>query len=484
MSEEQGARLACALDAALKCLAAALAVSLVVAGWHDVSQAYDVWYYHVPFAARIAGIVDEGTYAFSAENAVRYQGFPLLAEALQGLVWRATGHVEATSFVSLASLFAIPLLLRRLFGAPLHLSLLALLAIPLVHVHATSSYVDLPGNACATMLLLCVYRLTTSEAGRARSLRFLVGCAVLAAAAANTRFQVLPIVAIASAVVAFCSLRDLRSWRRLDRPARFGLVKRAIVIAIAAPIVLATPIKNGIRHGNPVWPVELHVLGRTLPYAEEAYEQSPVHLVDAPRPVRFVRSVLEIDNLPVSTGRRWSIDQWAPSDHPSCRMGGYFGAYVAVNLLALGWAAWRRRTRETAGAAVLFGVVTIVASVVPQSHELRYYMHWMLLLVSLNVILWAQKAPAAAGVVATAALAVVVWTTKAGYLYPSGSTFEQFLAKRVDRAVVESAAPGERLCIAREPFTFLYAPVFHGRDDYTVQEATSDADCKGARRVP
>src|SRR5690606_26555916 len=133
---------------------------------HDVSQGYDIWYYHLPFAARIAGIMDASTYAFSADNAVRYQGFPLLAEALQGLVWRVTGHIEATSFVSLAALFAIPIFLRRVFGAPLHLSLLALLAIPLVHIHATSSYVDLPGNACATMLLLCVYRLTTGAGVR------------------------------------------------------------------------------------------------------------------------------------------------------------------------------------------------------------------------------------------------------------------------------------------------------------------------------
>ena len=50
----EGSPLKSALDLVLRGLAALLAASLVIAGWHDVSQAYDVWYYHLPFAARLA----------------------------------------------------------------------------------------------------------------------------------------------------------------------------------------------------------------------------------------------------------------------------------------------------------------------------------------------------------------------------------------------------------------------------------------------
>src|SRR5262245_14873777 len=42
-----------AVDLALTVLAGVVALSIAVAGWHDVSQGYDVWYYHLPFAARI-----------------------------------------------------------------------------------------------------------------------------------------------------------------------------------------------------------------------------------------------------------------------------------------------------------------------------------------------------------------------------------------------------------------------------------------------
>ena len=135
-------------------------------------------------------------------------------------------------------------------------------------------------------------------------------------------------------------------------------------------------------------------------------------------------------------------------------------------------------------AVALFGGVTVVASLVPQSHELRYYMHWMLLLVSLNVVLWAREARWAVGLAAASALAVVTWSTDAAYLHASGSTFEELLERRVDRSVVEAASPGERLCVGRQPFTFLYAPVFHRKKDYVVQEATTEADCRGARFVP
>jgi hypothetical protein len=472
--ERRSARpnVALAFDLLLRGLAALLALSLVIAGWRDVSQAYDVWYYHLPFAARIAGVVDARSYAFSADNQARFEGFPLAGEALQGLVWRLTGHIEATSFVSLAALFALPFCLRRMFGVPLHLALLALLAIPLVHIHATSSYVDLLANACVTMLLLCVF--DTLRSGTPPTWKRLVAAAALAALAANTKFQLVPIVGLASGALFVLALRGPAVKRRL------------VVLVIALPVVLATPIKNAAVHGNPVWPIELKVLGRSLPHVEEAYGSSPQHLANTWAPMRFVRSVLEIDNRPIATHARWSLDQWTPPDEPGYRMGGYFGAFVVLNVLALAAAVWRRRDREAIVAGAMFAGVTVVASLVPQCHELRYYMHWMLFLVALNLVLWTRRGPARGivGAVAVAALAVVTWSTEGGYLYASGKTFAELVASRTDRSVIESAAPGERLCIARQPFTFLYAPAFNGRNDYAVQEATVDADCKDARKIP
>ena len=473
------ARVGRVLDLALGVFAIAVAIAITASAWHDVSMAYDVWYYHLPFAARLSGIMDASTYAFSADNQARFEGFPLFAELLQGIFWRATGHVAAANLVSLFALFALPVFLRRVHGVPLHLSLLALLAVPLVQIHATSCYVDLPANACVTLLLLCLHGALVKR--EPPSLRLLAGCALLAAAAANTKFQLVPIVAIASTALVVLSLRGVHRWRGIEAGERSAMKRRVAVLVCALPIVLATPIKNAAIHGNPVWPVELHVLGRSLPYVEGAYASSPPHMEHASRPMRFARSALEIDNRPIASHRRWSLDQWTPPDEPAYRMGGYFGAYVALNLLALAAAAWRR-SREGIAAAALFGAVTVVAALVPQSHELRYYMHWMLLLVSLNLVLWTRRPRArwAVAVAASAGFAVVAWSTGAGYLYPSGVTIDVLVAGRVDRSAIDAATPGERLCVSREPFTFLYAPTFHARKDYAVQEAVSAADC--ARR--
>jgi hypothetical protein len=438
--------------------------SLVIATWHDVSQGYDAWYYHLPFAARVVGLSDASTFVFSAENQRRFEGFPLFAELLQGIVWRVTGHVEATGFVSLGGLFGLVLVLRRLYRVPRSIALFAFLGIPLVHIHATSGYVDLFANACATVLLLVVHRALSSNAPPHPKL--LAGAALAAAAAANTKFQLVPIVVVACLALAGVAIKR-------------GIGKHEIAImCLAIPLVFATPIKNLTRHGNPVWPVELRLAGHAFRSTEAAYEFSPIHLRGAPRPVRFARSVLEIDNRPIAG--RWSLDQWAPPRDPACRMGGFFGAYAVAQLVLLGLAV-RRRTREAFAAAAVFAGATVVAAFVPQSHELRYYMFWMLSLVALNLVLWRKHIAMTA--VALVAFGIVTWATEAHYLYASGKTFATYLTERTDPSVLESIAPGERVCIGRQPFTFLYAPLFHPGKNYVVQERADDSDCVGSRRV-
>jgi hypothetical protein len=450
------------IERAWRVLAALLATSLVVAAWHDVSQGYDAWYYHLPFAARLTGLEHAGAFVFSAENQRRFDGFPLFAELLQGLVWRLTGHVEATSFVSLGALFGLVLVLRRLYGVAASIALFAFMAIPLVHIHATSGYVDLFANACVTVLLLFLHHVLASVVPP--SPKLLGVAALAAAAAANTKFQLVPVVVVASVALVVVTIR-----RGIDR-------RQIAIVGLAIPLVFATPIKNVVRHGNPVWPVELRLAGHTLPSAEAAYAFTPAHLRDAPRPVRFARSVLEIDNGPIT--ERWSLDQWAPPSSPACRMGGFFGGYAIVLLGLLGLA-MRRRTREALAAGGVFAGATVVAAFVPQSHELRYYMFWMLSLVALNLVLWRKHVAMSAA--AMAAFVVVTWATDGHYVYPSGKTFATYLREHTSAAVLDSITPGERVCIGRQPFTFLYAPLFHPGKDYVVQERAEDADCAGAR---
>jgi len=458
------------VDVALRVLAGGLMLSLGIACWHDTSKAWDVWYYHLPFAARLVGLVDPSAFRFGALNEARFDGFPLFGELVQGVLWRITGKPECASFASLAALPALAWLLKRLFAVPRSLTVLALLAIPLVQIHATAAYVDLPPNAWVAMLALLAYRQVVAR--EAPSVRALLFGSALAVAAANTKFQLVPVVLAAAAVLVATALR--RDARRRVR---------LLVIALALPFVFATPIKNTIRHGNPVWPVELHVLGKTLPHNEGAYASSPDWLDNVPRPLRWGASVLELGLHPIASHARWSIDQWTPPSEPGYRMGGFFGAYAIVNVAALAFAAFVRRTREAKVAAMFAAGASIVASLLPQSHELRYYLFWMLLLVALNLVVWSRERRFTTSVVALAALAVVTWSTGGTYLYASGDSFAKLLQDKVDRAVLDRIEPGEHVCIMRQPWTFLYAPRFHPEKRYSVQEAAEVAECGDARSI-
>ncbi len=346
----------------------------------------------------------------------------------------------------------------------------ALLAIPLVQIHATACYVDLPANACVTVLVLIAFRHVVER--KAPRARVLFGAALLASVAANMKFQLVPVVLAASAVLVFASAK-----RDADRRTRM------LVIAAAIPFVFATPIKNTVQHGNPVWPVELHALGRTLPHTERAYASSPDWLEGTPRPLRFASSVLELGLPPIAAHRRWSIDQWTPPHEPGYRMGGFFGAYAFVNIVGIAVAAVRRRSREARCAAAFMISATAIASVLPQSHELRYYMYWMMLLVCLNLVLWSRERPATTAIGAVVAFAIVTWSTSATYVWASGDSFASLVAAKTDASQLEGVKPGERVCVRKEPWSFLYASAFHRGAAYSVQEAEDDDDCRGARTI-
>jgi hypothetical protein len=119
----------------------------------------------------------------------------------------------------------------------------------------------------------------------------------------------------------------------------------------------------------------------------------------------------------------------------------------------------------------------MVASIMPQSHELRYYLFWALLLISVNLVLWADRARTLTAIVPLCAFGLVAWSTGGVYLYPSGESFTRLLSSEVDPRVVEGASPGATICVARPPWTFLYAGTFHGKS-YHVQEALSPQDCR------
>ena len=445
------------LDRALMVLAAALLAMTGLAAWLDVSQAWDVWYYHLPFAARLVGIVGGDSFVFSRLNQGRFEGFPLGGEIAQGLLWRLTGRPEAANLVAFSSIPLFAWLVRRWFAVPFHHAVLALFAVPLVQTHASASYVDLPANVSLACLVLLVLR-AFERTGAPRARDAVVGLA-LASGAAHLRFQLAPPVLLALVLLA-------------TRAAR----RERLTLALGAPLVFAWPLKNLLRHGNPAYPVELRIGPFTMPGLDTPYASAPTWLENAPRPLRFFASVFEVGLRPLSDAGRWSVDQWTPPDHPGYRMGGFFGAYVVLLLVLLAWA-WRAG-KLTKTQRWAFLLLTGVVAFMPQSHELRYYMVWMLILVTLAL---RATPPASRPLVALACsgfAAVVIASTGGAYVRPSGSSFEELKKKRVDEALLAPRKEGARLCIARPPWNVLYAAPLRGDVmRYVVVEADSLDDC-------
>lgn len=385
---------------------------MLAAALHDASRAWDVWSYHVPFAGRLGGVLPPSVYAFHPANQARFDGYPLLGELLQGLVWRVTGRVEATNLLAFASVPIFAWVMRARHGVAWPLTVIGALAIPLVHVHATSSYVDLPANVAATVLVMEAIAVHATREPVSRASLLVAG--VAAAFAVNAKFQLHPFVLAAG--VAF-------AWRAVPSVLARRDPREIAAIVCALPLVFFRPLENLVLHHNPYYPVRLEAFGVVLPGPETPYGAAPTWLRDWPRPARFVASLLEIGLRPMSSTRRWTVDQWMPDGADGARMGGFFHAYVVALLAMLALRAALDQSRRTRVMLVGFGLLTALASIVPQSHELRYYLVWMLALVAVNLVLARHGGPAwlgprAVGVVSFAALAVVLAVTRGGYAYP------------------------------------------------------------------
>ena len=381
----------------------------------------------------------------------RYQGFPLLAHFFQGFFWRITGRVQGANLVCFLSLVIYLFFLRTCFQVPFYLSAIAILAIPLVLAHSSSSFVDLPGNLGASVLLMMTYRLyAQSQLPNKKDLLILfLGAAV----AANTKTQLQLLVLF---VCFFVIIRLIWLLFKQSKTSTRQLLKILPISLLASLLVFATPVKNLAVYGNPFYPVKVEVAGVVLNHklVPEAYQ-------DSSRPQKWLRSILEIN------AARWSVEQWS-GDPTRNRTGGFFGAYVIFNLLLLVSLSvtelWRnqrlpkaKRSIDATTALATMAVVSIVPANFPQSHELRYFMFWMISLVSLNSYLivrpqtqeniWRWLQPKYLGLICLVFLTIVLSKIGAAYGKPSFYNLETQIALGVRPEFLSQIEPEEQICL-------------------------------------
>ena len=469
----------------------------------DIDNNYDPGWYHLPFAGRIWGILPPEMFTGDEKwFEPRFEGFPLLAHFLQGFFWRITGRMQSTNLVSFSSIVGYFWFLRSYFKVPLYLSVIALFSIPLVLTHASTSFVDLLGNVGTSILVMmgyCFYKNRELPTAKELFMAFL-GAAI----AVNTKTQLQPLVFV---ILIVLGIRLI--WLYWQQPA-VKLLQILPIALIAALIIFATPVKNTVLYGNPLYPIKIEVAGVVLNHklSPEAYDEGN-------RQQNWVTSVLEI-NAPLS----WTPDQW--SNYPArSRRGGFFGAYVVFNLLLLLGFFIReliqnkslpkdKRSREARFAVLTAIAMSIVPLNFPQSHELRYFMYWMITLVSLNLYLvslpknkqllgkWLQ--PKYMGLVYAVFLAIVL--VKIGNIYakPSLITLDKYVNFGIKPGFLSQVEPNDRVCLlsrhigediqiaptAALKYVFLYSSYFHPEldYDYSVQAALNPEACGDRKIIP
>lgn len=458
----------------LQATALALLALLLIKAAFDVSLHFDSWWYHLPWAARLAGLVSSDAYLFEPIAAARYDGFPVLPELLQGLLWRMTGRVESANLVNFAALVAFIAFLKHFFRVSWWLAVPALLAVPLVQAHATSTYVDLIANLAMAAMVLLTYLLYAKPDAIRPTL--LVTLAVSAFIAAHSKFQLIPLVAVALLFSAIPILRQMLAKSAIDRMgSRPSLV--FVVYTLALSAIFWVPLKNLYQHGNPVYPIQITVLGHKLNGPEMLPPENlgGGAIESSNRLTKWFYSVTEAGMGDMRNVKRWTLDSAAPEGSPLGIQGGLFGAYVIFNFVIFAWLVSRIPYEERIVTVTFVGIITMLAAVMPASHLLRYYMFWFIALISLNLYLLTQHYPPAwklaAGGICVAFALVVIDATDQNFVRPQFRSMASLLAERVEPGILVQLREAEPVCLALDAANqpFLYASIWHRGTNYSIK---------------
>lgn len=455
-------------------------VLIVVRAVLTVDPIWDTLQYHWPFAGRLSGMCDRNCFLLSGGLEARYDGFPLLMNALQGLLWRLTGTPGMADLINIAMVVALMTYLRWRFCVPLAWSWLAFLAIPEVQIELTTSLIDLPVNTAVTLAIVVVLRMLVQPNVDQRAD---VGIALVAlAVATGSKFQIVPIALVTWFAIVTLARRN---------PSSVGFTRRLpLVVSLSLVGALALLPKlaiNALAFGNPFYPIAVRFGPFQFPGLEPMISGNAISDVWAtwPNPVRWVISVLEYDAFH-SRWLPWTIGQGeVPQSSPSFRMGGYFVSYVLGAITLIVWSA--RTTPLARWVLAMVISLSFICAWTPLSHDLRYNEYWMLALVSLALVI--VHSPAFAGpqqaanrgathaLIAIAATSVVMMTGGA-YLRTNGFRLEDLT--RETNAVVAGVPEGGTLCILNSDRRgFLYSSVFHPPRHYLTRTLFADeqAEC-------
>ena len=142
---------------------------------------------------------------------------------------------------------------------------------------------------------------------------------------------------------------------------------------------------------------------------------------------------------------------------------------------------------------VFFALLSIVTAVHVESHDLRYYMYWMIILITLNLYFLVRAqgdraflfTPQQFGVVCCLVLAAVIWLTRGAYVRPLTQPVAVGYMGAIEPAIRAAIEKSPTICVAgRTNLFFLYTDTFHAPLRYSVKAARFESQCGSRVVVP
>lgn len=459
----------------MKWVSVLVLVLIAIKSLVDVDKAWDVWSYHMPFAGVLWGMTSPETLLFDSDIQVRFEGFAMFGEWLQGFFWFITGHFEAGNLVGFLSFLLYLFFLKSQFNIPVYLSTISLLAVPLIQMHAVSSYVDLPGSLAVSVLIMMTYKLYSRPDEVCKNDIYLLFLG--SACAANIRLKLIPVVFL---ILLFTIPKLIKIYIHKIKLGSHKLPNKNLVYIVfigAFLIIFATPIKNTLINGNPVYPVKIQIGDITLNHAEPIYKSPKIPGQNTPRFVIWLYSIFEF--IPMALFfKHWVINAWWL--WVGTRFGGYFGAYVLFHLIFFCGLLKNNWSRDAKILGILFIIMTAISSLMPSSQQVRYYMFWMIVLISINLHLvckFSKERKVAKflniqsiSLAACSALLIVVIFTKAVNVSPKFYSVDDFKSDYIKPKLLTSLQNNEGSCVSRRqiPLFYLYSSALNPPLKYPV----------------
>jgi hypothetical protein len=374
-------------------LACLLLLGVVVLSFTRPLIPWDSWAYHFPFSAQLLNI-NQYAQSFGLEKSlqVRYEGFPLIAEFLQGILWKFTGSLSSTALLNSISLCLFVWCAHRFGKANLTILVFGILSIPMIAIHATSTYIDLffgIGVAFQYLFAIIIYK-EIERIDSVAPLKIWGWCYVISAFVLGNTKMWGPILSLAISAFLFIAIvfnQKIRVNKNILRNTIF-------VLAIASVLSCSTLIKNALVHSNPIYPIafKVPILNLQLSGPEIEYKNTPGYAEQygvLSRPFYFLTSITEYDWAIRGVTPYYNVDMGSfekPKNYAAARTGGWWGLniVISISLLAalclLPKATKSNRHPISFFPLTLFIFITGITSFMPQSHELRYFLYWPIVL--------------------------------------------------------------------------------------------------------